>query len=100
MPILSLENPLSYFIVILLIGVAYALYHIATRNNNEMPTPLQKPMDLQKPVKLQRPERYFYNKSGKIVEIKKVVGKFENGSYLVLDAVGNPVRKKAKYCSC
>lgn len=111
MPILSFEQPLTYVVVILLLGVVYALYKIATKKTNDEPEPatsvslqnpivLQKPMDLQKPVKLQRPEKYFYNKYGKIVEIKEVLGKFQNGSYLVLDGTGSPVRKKARYCSC
>ncbi|MEW6617698.1 MAG: hypothetical protein AB1333_04780 [Patescibacteria group bacterium] len=108
MPILSLEQPLTYIFVILLLGVVYTLYKVATRktiDESELATPLplqdpiglQKPMDLQKPVRLQRPEKYFSDKHGNTREIRKVLKRFENGSYLVLDAVGNPVRKKPRY---
>jgi|GEM_PF-3432093 len=110
MPILSFENPSSYFIVVLLIGVAYALYRIATRKTdsakreainslggyveNEVENTSPQPAYAQIPF---TKSKKYYN----LQNCKKIIPNFfANGSCLVIDKNGSYIRKKAKYCSC
>lgn len=101
MPILSLQNPITYIIVVLLIGVAYALYRIATKKNEEektelaVPIPLQTPIVLEKPIALQKPKKYYTRG----VNCNNIIFDFfNNGSCLVVMNDGRLIRTKTKYC--
>lgn len=107
MPILSFENPLTYVVVILLLGVAYTLYKIATKKENEIKqdgiedseeneVENTSPQPAYAQIPFTRNQKYYT-----LANCKKIIPNFfSNGSYLVIDKNGSYIRKKRKYCSC
>lgn len=107
MPILSLQNPLGYVIIVLLICVAYVLYRIATKkeqkqipNNFDMSDP-DIDYDTTNVPNTNVVAPSIPSDTGKLKRfgIKKIIKKyFPNGSSLAVMNDGRLIRTKAKYC--
>lgn len=104
MTILSLQNPMTYIIVVLLIGVAYILYRVATKKvvnvelggctENEIENTSLQPTHTQTPFT--KNQKYCAP-----ANCKKIIPNFfSNGSCLVINKNGGYIRKKKKYCIC